>query len=436
MKLFGDGRVAIDGDTRTAERLGWTARRRSRRVPEIVLRPRDGDPRREPWIAPPQWVRAAGAAGLWTFPRRGTTQWTYLPAAAGVHRYLSALAQERPDGGWSIGVAGLGRVGGTAAALLVAGAGGASPIREILVHDVDAANEERWLLELRSITAWGSRHPAPPLERASCAELYRRCDAVLFAATAGVPPIGSPGDVRIVQFEPNRKLLAAHLAAARDAGFTGLLLVVSDPVECLARAAFRDSNTDATGRFHGTGLAPERIAGLALGVMWGRALAVAREAGWDHVAGRGAAYGPHSTEVLVFDDLQAPDAARTNRMSRAAREGNLLLRSLGHLPYVGPASSSVALALPQLLVGREVLASIFLDGVYFGAPARLAWGVYPRPRRMAPAVREEIASLHRALRDRHDELGLGLDRAPVAQDARDGSTADANRTPGGSFDTG
>ena len=408
MKLYGDGRAALAGDAHTAERLGWGLRRRSRPDAAIVLRPRAGDPRCEAWIRPPGYRPVAGAAALWTTPRRSSSGWTYLSGFPGVDRALRALAAPPPRSGWKVGIAGLGRVGGTAATVLAALPVARTRIREILLHDVDAANEERWFLELQSIAEWRTSDGHPRIGRAAREDLYRTCDLILFAATAGVPPVGAPGDVRSVQFAPNRTLLATHLQAARAADYSGLFLVVSDPVESLALAAFHDGNFDARGRFVGHGLPPERIGGLALGVMWGRALAAARGAGWEEQVRRaGGAYGPHAAEVLVFDDLRRPDATRSRLLSRAARTGNLAIRGLGHLPYVGPAVSSVALALPGLLCGREVLASVHLDGIYFGAPARLEWGLRPVARRLAPGVRSELQDLHRVLRARAVDLGLG-----------------------------
>jgi hypothetical protein len=215
--------------------------------------------------------------------------------------------------------------------------------------------------------------------------------------------------VRLVQFEPNRSILRGCLEHARMASFVGLFLVISDPVDWLCQAAVVDSNTDPAGRFVGDGLAPERIAGLGLGVMWGRALAFARREGWDEVVARhGAAFGPHSTEVVVFDDVRRPSPVRSDGLTRAAREGNSLVRHLGFLPFVGPGVSSVALTLTLLLAGRGALASVFVDGVYLGCPARHDWGVYPAGRRVAPDVVERVGRLHGGLRQQAYALGLAL----------------------------
>ena len=406
MRLFGQGRAALVGDPATAERLGWGTRRRSRPDPELILSPREGDPRREPWVAPPWYRPALGLEALRHRPAR-QPHWTYLTAAPGVARDLARLAAPPDPRGFSVGLAGLGRVGGVAATVLAAAPSRVSGIRELVIHDVDAANQQRWLLELGSIARWRGRGELPLVRAAGPREIFERCDAFLFAATDGVPPLGTRGEVRMVQLAPNRVILRGFLAEARRAAFAGLFLVVSDPVEWLAQSVFFDSNSDRQGRFVGDGLAPERIAGLGLGVMWARALAAARRRGWsDTVARAGAAYGPHSKEVVAFDDVATPDRTRSERLSRAARECNFKVRDLGHLPYVGPGVSSVGLMLPPLLAGREALASVFVDGVYFGAPARLTWGLYPTGRRMADEIWTALAGLHARLRAQARALDL------------------------------
>ncbi|MGE5236177.1 MAG: hypothetical protein ACM3O7_07505 [Acidobacteriota bacterium] len=309
--------------------------------------------------------------------------------------------------GARVALAGLGRVGGTAAAAVMALPRSMSGIDELLIHDVDRGNAERWLLELKSIAQWRVPQPGPRVRLASVVEMFEKCDAFIFAATESVPPVGWSGDVRRAQFAPNREILAGFLREARKAAFTGMFLVVSDPVELLAQAAFHDSNVDQRGRFSGQGLAPERVAGLALGVMWARALACARELGWEEeFRRRGGAFGPHGVDIAVFDDLRAPDRERSERLTRAAREGNYQLRERGFLPYVGPAFSSVALTLPGLLAGRTVPLSPFVGGLYFGAPGRLQWGVYPSPSRVAAGVRAALAELHHRLSAGLDALEL------------------------------
>ncbi|HVN32152.1 MAG TPA: hypothetical protein VMT45_09190 [Thermoanaerobaculaceae bacterium] len=406
MKIFGDGRIALLGDAATAERLAWGLRRRSRPDPEILLKARHGDARREPWITPGWHDPAVGLESLRLRSRR--RHWSYLGEPPGVVRYLERLAQPPVgDKGCCLALAGLGRVGGVAATALALTPSRVSGIRELLISDVDAANQERWLLELGSIARWRSREPLPRVRPTALAEIFSRCDVFLFAATDSVPPLGTQGDVRMMQFQPNRATLRPFLDQARTAGYTGLFFVVSDPVELLAQAAFHDSNRDGSGAFTGDGLAPERIAGLGLGVMWGRALGRARQQGWEQTVARfGAAYGPHGPDVVAFDDVHKPSRGRSEVLTRAAREGNVSIRNLGHLPYVGPGVSSVGLMVPPLLAGDEVLSSVLIDGVYFGAPARLDWGVYPTPQPLAGTVWGALSELHARMKAQARSVSL------------------------------
>jgi len=403
MECYGDGRVVLLDDPATAERLGWLPRRRSAPEPEFRLCPVPGDPATEPWIARGRQVPGCGPRALWSAGRPG---WSYLPGVPGLDRYLRRMAEPRRTRELVVGISGLGRVGGLIASGLAAADASRTRIGTLLLHDCDGDNLERMTQELASVASWRQHAPLPRVAAASLPEMMGRCDAFLFAAASAVPPLGTPGDVRLPQFEPNRAALQAALGAAGAAEYAGLFFMVSDPVEPLAQAAFHDSNT-LDGRFTGLGLAPERVSGLALGIMWGRALAQAEALGAGaRVARRGAAYGPHSLEVLAFDDPADPDAELSQAMTLAARSGNYRIRELGYIPFIGPALASVVLTLPNLLAGREVLASCFLDGVYFGAPARLRWGMTPTPRRVAPPVRTQLEDLHGLLRERMQRLGV------------------------------
>ena len=403
MELYGNGRVALVGDPATAGRLGWLPRRRSAPEPEVRLAPVAGDPALEPWIAQARMARGSGASALW---QAGETGWTYLAQAPGVDRYLKAMAEPAKRDGFVVGISGLGRVGGLAASALAAADASRTGIGTLLVHDCDGCNLERMDQELASVSSWRGSVALPRVEAATLPDMMRRCDAFLFAAASAVPPLGALGDVRLPQFEANRVALRGALDAAAEADYPGLFLMISDPVEVLAQAAFYDSNR-AGGAFEGHGLAPERVAGLALGVMWGRALAQAQVAGAGaRVARDGVPYGPHSEEVLMFDDPAAPDPELCRAMTQAARTGNYRVRDLGFIPHIGPALSSIALTLPALLAGQEVLASSFVGGLYFGAPCRLDWGLAPTIRPVAPAVRRQVEELHRFLGQRMAGFGL------------------------------
>jgi len=414
MTLYGNGRVVLVDDGRTADRLGWLPRRRSAPDPELELVPVEGEPSLEPWLARDRPPRGSGPAALWSRSKalvpgpEAKAEWTYLREAPGLDRYLRAMA-EPPRLNFTVGISGLGRVGGLAASALAAVSTAASRIDTLLLHDADGDNLERLAQELASVASWRGGAPLPRIQTAGLPEMMQRSDAFLFAAASAVPPLGTQGDVRLTQFAPNRAALAGALEAASEAEFSGLFLMVSDPVEVLAQTAFHDSNAVGGGAFQGHGLAPERVAGLALGVMWGRALAQAEARGQgERVAHRGVPFGPHSQEVLIFDDPEAPDADLCRVMTEAARSGNYRIRELGFLPYIGPALSSIVLTLPDLLAGREVLASSFVDGVYFGAPCRLQWGLAPTRRRASEPVRRQVEDLHGLLKDRMVQYGVAF----------------------------
>lgn len=408
MELFGNGRVALLDDPVTAGRLGWPVRRRSAPEPEIRLAPQQGDPAREPWICQGRTAPGHGPRSLW---EGGDGAWTYLADVPGLDRYLRAMAEPRPQREAVVGISGLGRVGGLAASALAASDRGRTRIGTLLLHDCDRGNLERMRQELASVASWRGDVALPRVEVVDLPEMLRRCDAFLFAAACAVPPLGAPGDVRLPQFGPNRAALREALDAALAADYAGMFFIISDPVELLAQASFVDSNAPG-GRFLGLGLAPERVAGLALGIMWGRALARAQALGaGERVALRGVPYGPHSTDVLVFDDPADPDPVLCEAMTQAARTGNYRVRELGFIPHIGPALSSIVLTLPELLAGREVLASCFVDGIYFGAPCRLRWGLAPTRRQVAPQVRSQVEALHALVRERMAQFGMRANEA-------------------------
>jgi hypothetical protein len=405
MELYGNGRVALVDDPASAGRLGWPIRKRSAPDPAIRMSPVAGDPALEPWICQGRPAPGGGPRALW---EGGGPAWTYLAGTPGLDRYLKAMAEPPRRQGFVVGISGLGRVGGLAASALAAMDAVHSRIGTLLIHDSDSGNLERMRQELASVASWRGHVPLPRVEAAPLPELLRRCDAFLFAAATAVPPLGASGDVRLPQFEPNRAAQRIALDAALEADYTGLFCVISDPVEVLAQASFHDSNAPQ-GAFLGLGLAPERVAGLALGIMWGRALARAEAAGQGlRVARRGVPYGPHSTDLLVFDDPADPDPDLCRAMTQAARTGNYRIRELGYIPFIGPALSSIVLTLPRLLAGREVLASSFVDGVYFGAPCRLRWGIAPTRRQMAATVRGQVEELHGLVKDRMAQFGVGF----------------------------
>ena len=178
-----------------------------------------------------------------------------------------------------LNVVGLGDVGGTlVTALKLLGDG----IREIGVYDPNEALCRRYEMELNQVL-----DREKPLVRILHEDELFDCDAFLFTASRGVPPLGAAGDVRMLQFEKNRDMLKAYTKKAREAHFSGLFCQISDPVDQLSRCAFLQSNRDEAGDYDFKGLLPEQVAGFGLGVMKARAAYMARRLGVDEGGGPG-----------------------------------------------------------------------------------------------------------------------------------------------------
>ncbi len=307
-------------------------------------------------------------------------------------RYLSA----RRDG-FRLNVAGLGDVGGTALlGLILLG----PELSRIGVFDFYEPLISRYCLELNQVLPAAPGRVMP--EIVPMGKPFD-CDAFLFTASKGVPPVGSGvGDVRLAQLAANRELLAPYARQARESGFTGMFCQISDPVDPLARFVFLESNRDGSGAFDWNGLLPEQVRGFGLGVMEARARFAARERGADF--SRGAVYGPHGKDLIAANDPGAGyDGALSRQLSEAAATANLRVRELGFKPYFAPALSSAAISVLAMLRGQEHAAAVPLDGAYFGCRGRLT-RLGPKLRResLHPDLYERIVEVHGRLKEFSD----------------------------------
>ena len=163
---------------------------------------------------------------------------------------------------------GLGDVGGTVLqGLVLLG----RDLTGIGIYDPNEAQCRRYCLEMNQVLPEHAGGWVPPVETVPLARLFD-CDALLFTASLGVPPVGAQvGDVRMIQYKRNRDMLQGYARMARETGFTGLFAQISDPVDYLCQSVFLASNRDEDGRFDAAGLLPEQIQGYGLGVMRARA---------------------------------------------------------------------------------------------------------------------------------------------------------------------
>ena len=254
---------------------------------------------------------------------------------------------------------GLGDVGGT---LLLALKLLGRELGELRIYDPNAAQCRRYELELNQVL---------PLDHP-------------------LPPVGSGvADVRLAQYEKNRAMLRSYAAMARKTHFTGLFCQISDPVDPLACAVFRESNRNAAGEFDGCGLLPEQVQGFGLGVMEARARWCAQEDGIDFANGR--VYGPHGSGLVVANGPTAYDEAVSARLTERAVHANLEVRALGFKPYLAPALSSAAVSILSLVRGQPYDAALPLGGVWLGAQRRMTpLGPLQRREPLHPALLARI----------------------------------------------
>ena len=292
-------------------------------------------------------------------------------------RFAEVLAKPKKR----LTLVGLGDVGGqllTALKLL------GRELEEIGVYDPNEALCRRYELELNQILD----RPLPRIVIRQPEELFN-CDVFLFTASRGVPPLGTAGDVRMLQLEKNRDMLKSYAKMARDAEFPGLFCQISDPVDQLTRCVFLQSNRDEDGVYDFRGLLPEQAAGFGLGVMKARADYMARRLGADCPALR--AYGPHGGDLIIANDPEGYDEALSRELTRLTVGANLEVRALGFKPYIAPAVSSAALSVLALLRGEKFYGAVPMGGVYFGCYGQLTGaGQVLRAERLHPALAERI----------------------------------------------
>lgn len=291
--------------------------------------------------------------------------------------------------GLRLTLVGLGDVGGqllTALKLL------GDEIAEIGIYDPNEALMDRYVLELNQILD----REEPRIVRRAPGELFD-CDLFLFTASRGVPPLGTAGDVRMLQFEKNRDMLRAYARQARETGYEGLFCQISDPVDLLARSVFLISNTNEAGELDFRGLLPEQVVGFGLGVMKARADFMARRMGRPCPNLR--AYGPHGGGLVIANDPAAYDEDLSLALTRQTVAANREVRDLGFKPYIAPAISSACLSVLQLIRGQVFHGAIPLGGVYFGCRSRRVGGFAPCVEPLPPGLCARIEAAWNDLRE-------------------------------------
>lgn len=346
--------------------------------------------RRDPGLGPAVWrvtdsrqLAGEGADVRWLDPRR-LEEGPELPEMAraaldagrltGVNvlhpRHEAALAFVTPRPGKKrVHLLAVGDVGGTlltALKLL-----GGDVISSVGICDLNEKTMARWVAEMGQID-WPWEYGTLPAVEAVKPERLFDCDVFLFAATRAVPAVGSAvKDVRMAQLEANRPLVESFARQAREAGFRGLFIVLSDPVDPLCQAAWRASNRGEDGEMDHLGLLPEQVQGFGLGVMNARAAYFAKgDSRFASFLTEGRSFGPHGRGLVIANSVERYDDALSQELTRLTLEANLRVRDLGFKPYVAPAVSSGAMQLLLALRGEWHCGSVPLGGVWFGCRNR------------------------------------------------------------------
>lgn len=254
---------------------------------------------------------------------------------------------------------------------------GADVVTQIGICDIVPQLTERWEFEMGQVALPWNYDAFPEVVTVPAEKLFD-CDVFVFAASKGIPPVGSQvRDVRMAQFESNAALVRMYARMARKQGFHGLWAAVSDPVDPLAKTAYLESNLDENGNWDGLGFLPEQVQGFGLGVMNARAAYYAkRDERFASFLTDGRTYGPHGEGLWAANSLSDYDEDLSRELTELTKTANLKMRELGFKPYAAPALSSGALSLLLTLRGEWHCGSVFLDGVYMGCKNRYTpWGI-------------------------------------------------------------
>ena len=276
--------------------------------------------------------------------------------------------EQLKEKGYTLNLVALGDVGATL--LLGLKLMGADLIDSIGIFDVNENTMKRYEMEMNQIGWPFGKKKLPTVKIISEDQLFN-CDMFVFCASKAVPPIGTDGDVRMMQLAANGKIAAYYGRLAGKADFQGIFAVVSDPVDPLCKEVLVSS-----------GLRPGQIKGYGLGVMNKRAEYFARlytESGDTKFADyltEGRAFGPHGQDLVIANSIDNYDDEVSGELTQLTVDANIKVRELGFKPYFAPAISSGAISLILTLSGQWNYSSVYIgkgyEGAFLGIKNRIA----------------------------------------------------------------
>lgn len=260
------------------------------------------------------------------------------------------LKKEKP---FTLSILGLGDVGGTL--LMGLRLLGRDVLKEIRIFDLDEKKRRRYYLEINEIS---DGTELPPVKEVPLEEVFDT-DVLVFTVSVFIPPLDTKlQDVRLVQFDKNRRILLSYARQAEEKGFKGYYFIVSDPVDLLCMNLMEEG-----------GIESHRIRGFGLGVMEARARFIAIEKNLFQNDLR--TYGPHGKGLIVVNSLSGYDETISKELTHLTERENFRVRETGFKPYIAPALSSGAISIVKALKGEEHLSTFYNGIVFMGARNRL-----------------------------------------------------------------
>ncbi|WP_313125336.1 lactate/malate family dehydrogenase [Proteiniclasticum ruminis] len=260
------------------------------------------------------------------------------------------MKKEKP---FTVSILGLGDVGGTL--LMGLRLLGRDVLKEIRIFDLDEKKKRRYYLEINEVS---DGTELPPVKEVGIDKVFDT-DVLIFTVSVYIPPLDTTlQDVRLVQFDKNRKILLSYAKQAEQSGFKGYYFIVSDPVDLLCMNLMEEG-----------GIESHRIRGFGLGVMEARARFIASEKGLLKEDLR--TYGPHGRGLIVVNSLKSYDEEISKELTHLTERENFRVRETGFKPYIAPALSSGAISIVKALKCDEHLSTFYNGKVFMGARNRL-----------------------------------------------------------------
>lgn len=270
---------------------------------------------------------------------------------------------------------------------------GKDVVDSIGICDLNEKAAQRFEAEINQIEYPLEHGVLPVVEMIPSSALFD-CDAMVFCASKGVPPVGEvTKDVRMAQLSANAQLAGQFAQQAVEKGFQGLFAVVSDPVDPLCKAVYQ------------AGLGREQVRGYGLGVMNSRALYYARkEVRFQSFLQEGRAFGPHGADLVIANSLEHYDDKLSRELTRLAVESNMKTRALGFKPFIAPALSSGAISILETMRGNWQYSSLYFgkgrQGAFLGVRNRMtAWGNQVEDLPLPDALFQRIEAAYGRLAD-------------------------------------